>query len=425
MHQMRPTIAMLALACSLAACSPASLDAAPKSPPSSPAAGCGSGGGGPTGGPADLFPCDSNWYKDVSGLPASAESSSIIGAIQAAGGWGNGNHFQIGLGYALIHADASVARREVWMQSKDANDGNVYYPNESDLISPGRGWSVPTPASGHLEGESGYRCPQSWVNGKLVNQHDCHLMVVDDARHLLIELYGANLDPETGRWYATQESVWNLNYHYGAAQRGRGCTSADAAGLAYSAGIIGLRETAAAAQSGGYLHHALRFILPNDRTRRAFVAPASHAQVEARLISAGPPYGTRLRLRPDFDEGLIASPGGKVVARTLKRYAMILADGGETALVGDDEAFVRSQDGSSLSWSGLLAPLDLDAIRVSDFEVVDYDSSTLTTAASCSGIDRAPLAVVTPQGFKRRPLFGPLLRRQKARATSRAPALWQ
>jgi serine/threonine-protein kinase len=421
---MRPTTALLAIACLLCACSssltPTEFPAG--QPPASN--GCGSGGGGPTGGPGDLFLCDSPWAKDVSSLPAAAESSSIISAIQSGGGWGQNNHFHIGFGYALIHADAGAPKHEVWIQPKNANDGNDYYPNESDLISAGRGWSVPAPAGGHLEGESGYRCPQSWVNGKLVNQHDCHLMVVDDARHLLIELYGADLDPDTGRWYATQQSVWNLGYHYTANERGRGCTSADAAGLPYSPGIIGLRETAAAAaQSGGSLNHALRFILPPDRTRRAFVAPASHTQSTNVLTSSGPPYGARLRLRASFDESRLPSAGARVLARTLKRYGMILADGGQTALVGDDDAFVRSQDGSSITWSGLLAPLDLDAIRVGDFEVVDYDTSTLTSSASCAGVDRTPLANVVPQG--RHPLVARLLRRSRARATPRAPALWQ
>jgi len=428
---MRPTPLLLAIACSLVACSSSvALDAsAPNdggTPSPASSTGCGSGGGGPRGGPADLFPCDSIWYKDVTGVSAAAESSAIVGTVQSGGGWGLGNHFQIGLGYALIHAGADAGRREVWIQPKDVYDGNIYAPNESDLISAGRGWSVPTPAIGHLEGESGYRCPQSWVNGKLVNQHDCHLMVVDDARHLLIELYGADLDPDSGRWYASQESVWNLNYHYGPAQRGRGCTSADAAGLPYSAGIIGLRETAsAAAQPGGYLHHALRFILPPDRSRRGFVAPASHTQSTNLLLNSGPPYGVRFRLRADFDESRIPSAGGRVVARTLKRHGMIFADGGQTALVGDDEAFVRAQEGSSLSWSGLLAPLDLDAIKVTDFEVVDYDASTLTPWASCAGLDRLPLSSVTPQGRRRKPLLGGVLRPRGARATSRAPVLWQ
>jgi serine/threonine-protein kinase len=239
------------------------------------------------------------------------------------------------------------------------------------------------------------------VGGKFVYTADCHLTVVDHARHLLIELYGATLDADSGRWYATQESVWNLNYSYGPSQRGRGCTSADAAGLPISAGVIGLRETAAAAKAGEGLKHALRFILPNSRTRRAFIAPASHAQSEAQLTSSGPPYGTRLRLKASFDESRIASAGGKVVARTLKRYGMILADGGETAVVADDDSFLRQTD-PSLTWSGLMGPFDLFPFQVSDFEVVDYDTSTLTVGAGgCTGVDRAPLASVTPQGRKR------------------------
>src|SRR5438094_417038 len=113
---MRQTTAtFLALACLLAACSPAAPELPGGTPPSTdggtnpgpPASGCGSSGGGPTGGPADLFPCDSPWYKDVSSLSPAAESSSIVGAIQSAGGWGLGNHFQVAFGATLIHADAA------------------------------------------------------------------------------------------------------------------------------------------------------------------------------------------------------------------------------------------------------------------------------------------------------------------------------
>lgn len=367
--------------------------------------GCGSGGGGPTGGSADLFPCDSPWYRDVTTLPVAPQSDSILSVISNAGGWGLSNHFQIDFGAALLHANSGTQRREVWIQPKDASDRNAYYPGDSDLVSPGRGWSVPTPSGGHLEGNGDYHCPQ--VNG--VNQADCHLTVVDDARHLLIELYGASLDDATGRWYATQESVWNLGYHYSPRnQRGYGCTSADAAGLPISAGVIGLRETRFAATDNGVLRHALRFILPNDRTRRAFVSPASHTQGEAMLTSGGPPYGVRLRLKPGFDESRVRSPGARVIVHTLKRYGMILADGGQIILSADDEGTAKAQD-PSLTWSGLLSPLDLDGLQVSDFDVVDYDESTLSTGGPCN-VDRTPLVGLSPQGR-----HGPRLKRHLRR----------
>ena len=375
--------------------------------------GCGAGGGGPTGGPSDLFPCDSPWYRDVSALPAAGESATILSAIQSRGGWGLSNHFQISFEFALIHGDAST-RRPVSVQPRSSSDRNVYYPDESDLVAPGRGWSVPTPAGGELEGLSDYHCP---MDGNGVLQQDCHLTVVDDARHLLIELYGASYDDAQGRWFATQESVWNLQAHYSSAERGLGCTSANAAGLPLSPGVIGLRETAREARDNGVLHHALYFILPPDRTRRAYVAPASHMQIENQLLSSGPPYGVRLRLKPGFDEARVGTPGGKVLVRTLKRYGMILADGGQAILTADDEAFVQKQD-PSLTWAGLLGPLDLDGVQVSDFEVVDYDAGTLRSTDGCQGIDKAPLAGVTPQGRRARPLRAVLpLRARDARAT--------
>src|SRR5437660_1412594 len=90
--------------------SPASIFSPATVPPQLPGgttppvtSGCGSGGGGVTGGSADLFPCDSTWYKDVSSLGAASESAAIVSAIQAGGGWGLGNKLQIGMGYALIH----------------------------------------------------------------------------------------------------------------------------------------------------------------------------------------------------------------------------------------------------------------------------------------------------------------------------------
>jgi hypothetical protein len=386
-------------------------DAGPATGTDGGATASGSGCGSAAGGAADLFPCDSPWYRDVTSLPVASESASILSEISSRGGWGLSNHFQISFDFSLIHGDASTSR-PVYVQPQSASDRNVYYAAESDLVAGGRGWSVPTPAGGQLEGDTSYHCPKD-ASG--VNLEDCHLTVVDDARHLLIELYGASYDDASGAWYATQESVWNLNAHYPSAERGLGCTSANAAGVPLSPGVIGLRETAREAKDNGLLHHALNFILPPDRTRRAFVAPASHMQIENQLLSSGPPYGVRLRLKASFDETRVKSPGGKVLVRTLKRFGMILTDGGQTILTADDESYVKKQD-PTLTWSGLLAPLDLDGVQVSDFDVVDYDSSTLRSSDGCQGIDASPLATVTPRG---RP--GPRLPRRADSPRARDP----
>ena len=308
----------------------------------------GGGGGGPLGGPADLFPSDSTWYRDVSALPAASESSGIIGAI---GAWGTGK-FLIDFSISFLHADASAPQQSF----------TIDYTDESD-IEP-----VPVPTGGAVEGESGYDCTQGG---------DCHLIVVDDSRKLLFELYAATSTPT---WAAAQESVWDLTKHYTSAGRGLGCTSADAAGLSVMAGLIGVRETKA-----GDIRHALRFILPNAKIRKgpSFVAPATHG-TSATSSSGGPPYGTRLRLKPSVDESTISSSGGKAIVRALKKYGMILADGGNYALTAEDDRFEKAAD-PSMTWQGLLDGSDLQAITPSDFEVVDF--SAIETTDNCT---RAP-----------------------------------
>ena len=298
--------------------------------------GCGSGGGGPTGGPGDLFPCDNPWYADVTGTAIASDSSAITSAI---GEWGTGK-FMIDFSIVFMHANASTPRHAFTIDYADES--------ESD--------AVPIPAIGSLEGETGYTCTQGG---------DCHLLVIDDSAHKLFELWSvAHAD---GTYVAEQESVWDLTKHYGPDERGLGCTSADAAGLAITPGLIGVRETKA-----GEIHHALRFILPNAKIRKgpSFVAPASHG-TSATSSDGGPAYGTRLRLRSSFDESSIASAGGKAVVRALKRYGMILADGGNIALVGEDDKLEKAVD-PALTWDGLLDAHDLAAITPADFDVLDH-----------------------------------------------------
>lgn len=351
-----------------------------------PASGCGSGGGGPQGGPADLFPCDSAWARDVSDAGVASVSASLIAAL-AARGFGpdfgaDPHHLQVTFDFTLLHAAAGTPRIPVTVN---------LYPGDSDLLAPpDQGHALPTPPGGATEGVTDYQCD--------VSSFDCHTLVVDDAKHLLYELGSSTLDGGSTSWLAGQESVWNLQWHYGGAERGLSCTSADAAGLPIAAGLIGLREMLAAAQTpGGSLHHALRFILPNTRIAAAWIAPASHLTRGLGHPADGIPYGTRLRLRADFDESLVTSPGAKVLVRTLKRYGMILADGGQIAFTAERDDWYRARD-PALTWGNVLGPTDLDALSVGDFEIVDWDGSTIHTPSSTDNcvVDAAPLQGVLP-----------------------------
>src|SRR6185503_1987991 len=103
----------------------------------------------------------------------------------------------------------------------------------------------------------------------------------------------------------------------------KGWTSADAAGLAITPGIIRYDEVRA-----GEIRHAIRFT--TECTRPNFVAPATHQAVPGGCDETdpnSPPMGFRVRLNPDFDITSF-SESAQVVLTAMKRYGMILADNG-------------------------------------------------------------------------------------------------
>ena len=135
--------------------------------------------------------------------------------------------------------------------------------------------------------------------------------------------------------------------------------------------------------ANGDLGHAIRFILPNARMgtvsgQRAYVRPASHAGAPS-----GPensvPYGSRLRLRADFPVNLY-SPGAQVVLRTMQRYGIVLADGGNVALTAESDLFTTHR------WSDVgINSRTFDQqvpgtpVRIEDFQVLDTGPRIIET----------------------------------------------
>ena len=305
----------------------------------------GSGGADGAGGtvqigPDGLFPTNHAYYKDVSQMPPSEESDAIIGTLESLGGWGNGDTFQISFSFHVFEADKSTPTAVL---------DEVMYESHSD---PG---PFPVVPGGALEDMEDYFCPGD------IGDSDCHYLVVQQDGRWLFEVYAASeLSP--GHWRAGSMAKWYLDTQYSDDQRGFGCTSADAAGLPILPGLLRVKEVVADRE----IKHALRFILPNDRMRcRSLVAPASHFGAPSSDEPDAPPYGVRLRLRSSFDEGSVESSGGKVVVRALKKYGMILADGGQITLTAERDRFTAEK------WDGVLESRDLSMLRVTDFDVVD------------------------------------------------------
>ena len=105
--------------------------------------------------------------------------------------------------------------------------------------------------------------------------------------------------------------------------------------------------------------------------------PATHATGAASAGADGVPYGARLRLRANYPIDSLPSEGARVLARTLQRYGMIMADGGNISLMGQDD---RS---TTHKWNGLLAPRDLQTIEPDDFEMVEA-GERFTWNGSCT-----------------------------------------
>ncbi len=298
----------------------------------------------PTG--SGLFDQPHPWTTDVSALPKAATSDTIIAGLMAAGGWGQGNVFLTDASILILEDDGSAVTR-TFTRTSD------FYSPDCDNVP------FPVPATGAVEGETGYACEG---NG------DCHLIVVQRAQKRLFEMWRANITgTSVAQFRAGCAAVWDLAKQYGPTLRGKGCSSADAGGFPMTAMLATSDEVAA-----GNVGHALRFILPNERIRDGiYVPPATHSTGPTSGGPATPPYGVRFRLRAAFDTSSL-SQGGRVLAQALKTYGMFLSDGGNIALT------IASDRYSTAKWSsvGVTNNRSLATLQVADFEVVDYGAET-------------------------------------------------
>lgn len=284
------------------------------------------------------FPPGSIWTQDVSHASLDPQSDAIIAWLADAGGWGHNNKVHVDFSVRVLQANATTPQVPF-------RKGAGFYSPDSDIIS-----TIPLPAGGGIEGQSGYQCP--------LDQSDCHLIVVDRSQGKLFEAYQANYAENA--LSAVFVAAWDLNRVYPPSGRGDQCTSADAAGFPIAPLLFSADELAA-----GSINHAIRFILPNPRIRaHVFVHPATHAGAPRGPVSA-PPMGARFRLKASFDMAKL-TPAAQVVARAMQKYGMFLSDGGNIALTAQNDADTKAKYADMD-----FGPRDLSDLKVTDFEIVD------------------------------------------------------
>ncbi|HVV49064.1 MAG TPA: hypothetical protein VHO06_05360 [Polyangia bacterium] len=316
------------------------------------------GSGGATGAGSGLFTAAEPWTKDVSGLTKDGSSDAIIAALDDAGGWGGGR-LQIDFSIPLFFADASTPLRTI---SGPAPGGYSYCYGGPDCDPVP--FQMPIPANGNAEGSTSYTCDTSYQTD---GQGDCHILVAEPGQQKLYELYNATA--AGGGIDALVAIIWDLTKAYPDNERGDQCTSADAAGFP----IAGLLPTADDVAAGA-VDHALRFILPNGSMRnKAYVHPASHAGTPSSPDPNAPPYGVRFRLKAGFDDSAYDA-GEKVIIAAMKKYGMLLSDGGTIALTFADDRTTTAK------WADLgVTALSFSAITPDDFEVVDFGAPIAQT----------------------------------------------
>ncbi|MBN1771706.1 MAG: hypothetical protein JXB32_10620, partial [Deltaproteobacteria bacterium] len=145
------------------------------------------------------FPPGAIWTQDVYDTAAAGNSAATIAALRAAGGWGNGDVFQIDFSIEVLHDDGTAP-----MRTFTATDD--FFDPDCDLAP------MPVPPGGALEGEDGYEC---------ASDGDCHLIVHRGTQ--LYEMWRANIvgtDFDGGCL-----AIWDLSRVYGTNGRGAQCTS--------------------------------------------------------------------------------------------------------------------------------------------------------------------------------------------------------
>lgn len=184
---------------------------------------------------------------------------------------------------------------------------------------------------------------------------DRHILLVDERRCLLYEIYDAWPLPD-GSWKAGSGIIMDLTSN---ALRPEGKTSADAAGLPILPGLVRYDEVVA-----GAINHALRFTVP--KTQSAWVWPGRHKaskNPDVKLV----PMGARFRLRADFDISKY-SKTNQVIMKALKKYGMFMADNGSAMFISG-VADKRWDDGD-LHKLGDMKAEDFEAVDESDWQMM-------------------------------------------------------
>ena len=314
--------------------------------------------------PLPLFPADNWWNLDISTWPVDSNSANYINFINNGGtrrlhpdfGGNAGTGFSIyGMPYGVVTNVTNADLKAVQFQYSDESDGVDHATNTSFPFYPIPPEAITQPY---------------WVEGgdpgnvDLRSSQDRHLLIVDQNRNYLYELYNVFYNTTQAKWYAGSGAFFDMNTNN---RRPDTWTSADAAGLAILPGLVRYDEVND--PNVTEIRHAFRVTV---RATNGYVYPASH---RAGSTPGALPMGARLRLKASVDVNQRTSdPNGRKIFRAMQRYGVIVADNGSDMYISGTY---------DTRWNnGILNPA-FAALTASDFEVVQlgYNPSVTPPAA--------------------------------------------
>jgi hypothetical protein len=233
-------------------------------------------------------PKGESWFNvDISNYPLDPKSSTYISNLP-------GN----------LHPDFGIPQYGIPINIVPATQPKVpvtfvNYPSSSN---PG---PYPIPPNAQIEGEP-----------PITNSGDRHVLVLQQGTCKLYEMWQGVEKDGGKRWQAANGAVFDLKT---GALRPLGETSADAAGLPITPGLINCQEVAA-----GAINHAVRVTF--NETYGGFVLPATHSAGDSN--TGLPPMGERFRLKSSFAITSAYTGQAKIILTALKKYGFIVADNG-------------------------------------------------------------------------------------------------
>jgi len=325
------------------------------------------------------------WNQDVTNAPTRSRSDYMMAHLETLaktiqnngqpcydpsvgkGCWGDTKdvNFQIDLSMYVMHANGATPTAGIvaWP------DSSSYYVDDCDVASAQT--QFPVPVGGGIEGSGDDTNVPPILPSYTCDGGDCHLLVGNDATHVLWESYATDSLDASGL-HTICALHWYLDRVYPRYGRGEHCTSADGAGFPVAPLLFNADEVYAAVHGTGDLGHAIRFILGNNRISAGmYVHPASHGLKSNVTTDPGPdavPYGAHLRLKGSFNIAAFSSNlGVQVILRTLQKYGMFLSDGGGIPLTGESDHYNMRKWDTDLN----MDTHSLFGIRPTDFDVIE------------------------------------------------------